>query len=81
MCCSTGEDCSALPWNWLLSVEGFSSSLNVKWWHTELQILGVWSGCCAVVVSGVVSPKEMFSLIEMWQILDALLRGVGILKL
>ena len=25
------EDCSALPWSWLLSVEGLSSLLNIKW--------------------------------------------------
>ena len=82
MCCCTGEDCSVLPWSWLLSVEGLSSSLNVKQWHTELWLLGVWSGCCAAVVSGMVGLKEMFHTCQKHgKFLMLLLRGVGLLKI
>ena len=70
----------------LLSGVGLSllELLNVKWQHTEqwlLNLLGEFSGWCAAVVSGLVDSKEIFSVVEMLYIYDALIRGVAIFKL
>ena len=80
ICCSTGEDCSILSWSWLLFNEEFSSSLNVKWWHTELRLL-CWWGKYVWCVSGVAGLKDKFSLVEMWYRHSVLCKGVGIFKL
>ena len=79
VCCSVSK-CGSLFLTGLL----LSELVKTKWWHTELWLLnlcGEGSGCCLAVLSAVVGSKYRFSLVEMWYICDALLRGVGILKL
>ena len=58
--------------------------VNTKWWHAGLWLLNLLercSRCCSAVVSGVVGSKDIFSLVEMWYIHGAFLRGMGILKI
>ena len=62
----------------LSTVEVSSSSseeLKVRWCHT-----GLLCDLLVCVLCGVTGLKEMFSSLETWQILEVLLRGVGILK-
>ena len=63
--CSAGEALSVLAGSGLVSVDELSSSLNVKWWHVLMRLLGNW-GEYAWCVSCVAGLKDKFSLAETW---------------
>ena len=74
--------CSSMEWAaiWCRAL----SSLNVKWWHTELWILCHWgqcAGCGCTVVGGAAKSKDRFSQAEIWYSHGGLHRGVGIFNL
>ena len=60
--CSTGEDCSVLPWSGLVSVDELS--LNDKQWNMELRLL-CWWGECVWYVHDVAGQKDKFSPVDM----------------